>query len=72
MSEFIIFQSCCQTKYIMVSKKFAMGLIFPIFNVKIPKEKLFLLNFGIKPTFYEPEYNQYCEDGLVSKSSAYE
>ncbi len=56
----------------MVSKKFAMGLIFPIFNVKIPKEKLFLLNFGIKPTFYEPEYNQYCEDGLVSKSSAYE
>lgn len=26
--------------------------------------ELFLLNYGIKPTFYESEYNQYYEDGM--------
>ena len=26
--------------------------------------ELFLLNYGIKPTFYESEFNQYYEDGM--------
>lgn len=32
-------------------------------NIKIMLE-LFLLNYGIKPTFYESEFNQYYEDGM--------
>lgn len=32
-------------------------------NIKIVLE-LFLLNYGIKPSFYESEYNQYYEDGM--------
>lgn len=32
-------------------------------NIKIILE-LFLLNYGIKPQFYESEYNQYYEDGM--------
>ena len=32
-------------------------------NIKIMLE-LFLLNYGIKPEFYESEYNQYYEDGM--------
>ncbi len=32
-------------------------------NIKIVME-LFLLNYGIKPEFYESEYNQYYEDGM--------
>lgn len=32
-------------------------------NIKIMLE-LFLLNYGIKPSFYESEYNQYYEDGM--------
>ena len=32
-------------------------------NIKLTLE-LFLLNYGIKPYFYESEYNQYYEDGM--------
>lgn len=32
-------------------------------NIKLMLE-LFLLNYGIKPEFYESEYNQYYEDGM--------
>ncbi len=32
-------------------------------NIKLVLE-LFLLNYGIRPTFYESEYNQYYEDGM--------
>ena len=32
-------------------------------NIKLVLE-LFLLNYGIKPIFYESEYNQYYEDGM--------
>lgn len=32
-------------------------------NIKLILE-LFLLNYGIKPTFYESEYNKYYEDGM--------
>ena len=32
-------------------------------NIKLMLE-LFLLNYGIKPTFYESEYNKYYEDGM--------
>lgn len=32
-------------------------------NIKLTLE-LFLLNYGIKPDFYESEYNQYYEDGM--------
>lgn len=32
-------------------------------NIKLVLE-LFLLNYGIKPEFYESEYNQYYEDGM--------
>ena len=32
-------------------------------NIKLILE-LFLLNYGIKPEFYESEYNQYFEDGM--------
>lgn len=32
-------------------------------NIKLMLE-LFLLNYGIKPSFYESEYNQYYEDGM--------
>lgn len=32
-------------------------------NIKLILE-LFLLNYGIKPEFYESEYNQYYEDGM--------
>lgn len=32
-------------------------------NIKIMLE-LFLLNYGIKPSFYESEYNMYFEDGM--------
>ena len=32
-------------------------------NIKVILE-LFLLNYGIKPEFYESEYNQYYEDGM--------
>lgn len=32
-------------------------------NIKLMLE-LFLLNMGIKPSFYESEYNQYYEDGM--------
>lgn len=32
-------------------------------DIKIIME-LFLLNYGIKPEFYESEYNQYYEDGM--------
>lgn len=32
-------------------------------NIKLMLE-LFLLNYGIKPIFYESEYNQYYEDGM--------
>ena len=28
--------------------------------------EIFLLNYGIRPTFYESEYNQYYEDGMFS------
>lgn len=28
--------------------------------------ELFLLNYGIRPTFYESEYNMYYEDGMFS------
>lgn len=34
-------------------------------NIKLVLE-LFLLNYGIEPTFYESEYNQYYEDGMFS------
>lgn len=30
--------------------------------------ELFLLNYGIKPTFYESEYNQWYEDGMFPNS----
>jgi len=30
--------------------------------------ELFLLNYGIKPSFYESEYNQYYEDGMFDNS----
>lgn len=36
-------------------------------NIKITLE-LFLLNYGIRPTFYESEYNQYYEDGMFSNA----
>ena len=36
-------------------------------NIKIFLE-LFLLNYGIKPSFYESEYNQYYEDGMFPNS----
>ena len=32
-------------------------------DIKLMLE-LFLLNYGIRPTFYESEYNQYYEDGM--------
>lgn len=32
-------------------------------NIKLILE-LFLLNYGIRPSFYESEYNQYYEDGM--------
>lgn len=32
-------------------------------NIRLVLE-LFLLNYGIKPVFYESEYNQYYEDGM--------
>ena len=32
-------------------------------NIKLILE-IFLLNYGIKPHFYESEYNQYYEDGM--------
>lgn len=32
-------------------------------NIKLMME-LFLLNYGIKPSFYESEYNKYYEDGM--------
>ena len=32
-------------------------------NIKLILE-LFLLNYGIKPLFYESEYNQWYEDGM--------
>ncbi len=32
-------------------------------NIKLMLE-LFLLNYGIRPSFYESEYNQYYEDGM--------
>lgn len=31
--------------------------------------ELFLLNYGIKPSFYESEYNQYYEDGAFPNSA---
>lgn len=31
--------------------------------------EIFLLNYGIKPTFYESEYNKYYEDALFGNSS---
>lgn len=34
-------------------------------NIKLVLE-LFLLNYGIKPEFYESEYNRYYEDGMFS------
>ena len=34
-------------------------------NIKLILE-LFLLNYGIRPSFYESEYNQYYEDGMFS------
>ena len=34
-------------------------------NIKLILE-LFLLNYGIKPVFYESEYNQWFEDGMFS------
>lgn len=34
-------------------------------DIKLVLE-LFLLNYGIKPIFYESEYNQYYEDGMFS------
>lgn len=34
-------------------------------NIKIMLE-LFLLNYGIKPEFYESEYNQFFEDGMFT------
>lgn len=34
-------------------------------NIKLILE-LFLLNYGIKPSFYESEYNQYYEDGMFT------
>lgn len=34
-------------------------------NIKVILE-LFLLNYGIKPIFYESEYNQYYEDGMFT------
>ena len=34
-------------------------------NIKLMLE-LFLLGHGIKPTFYESEYNQYYEEGRFS------
>ena len=36
-------------------------------NIKTVLE-LFLLNYGIKPDFYESEYNQWFEDGMFSNS----
>lgn len=36
-------------------------------NIKLILE-LFLLNYGIKPIFYESEYNQWYEDGMFSNS----
>lgn len=36
-------------------------------NIKTVLE-LFLLNYGIKPEFYESEYNQYYEDGMFPNS----
>ena len=36
-------------------------------NIKLALE-LFLLNYGIKPAFYESEYNQYYEDGMFPNS----
>ncbi len=36
-------------------------------NIKLILE-LFLLNYGIKPSFYESEYNQWFEDGMFPNS----
>lgn len=36
-------------------------------NIKLVLE-LFLLNYGIRPEFYESEYNQYYEDGMFPNS----
>jgi FkbH-like protein len=36
-------------------------------NIKLTLE-LFLLNYGIRPEFYESEYNQYYEDGMFPNS----
>ena len=35
-------------------------------NIKLVLE-LFLLNYGIRPEFYESEFNQYYEDGMFPK-----
>lgn len=37
-------------------------------NIKVILE-LFLLNYGIRPEFYESEYNQYYEDGMFSNDA---
>ena len=37
-------------------------------NMKLMLE-LFLLNYGIRPIFYESEYNQYYEDGMFPNST---
>ena len=31
--------------------------------------ELFLLNQGIRPTFYESEFNRYYEDGMLDRKS---
>ena len=50
---------------IFIEKKIAILGGETTHNIKLLLE-LFLLNYGIKPLFYESEYNQYYEDGMFS------
>ena len=51
------------TKYI--GKKIAILGGETTENIKLVLE-LFLLNYGIRPDFYESEYNRYYEDGMFT------
>ena len=53
------------TKYI--GKKIAILGGETTENIKLVLE-LFLLNYGIRPDFYESEYNRYYEDGMFPNS----
>ena len=67
-------------QYILSKKKSIRRLLLQDGSTRIPKKiailggettqniklilELFLLNYGIEPSFYESEYNQYYEDGM--------